>query len=402
MNIKRVCQNIMQACSSYRTSGPIIAAIGVSIVVGLAMLFSSVRRDEKMLGFIVGHVASLVESQDRPELQRLLRSASLEEGQLIVVEGSIIFGSSISVSDLDQPYRDARGFPVSDHALISGKGLMTVLPIIRENGRPIPGAKIVMITPLFNLLIWSIGMAFLVLNIGLLIGSKWADTLSEKRAKELSAESYKRLIHDLHNPIAALRMSSRLSVSPLLSDEEKREASENVPILAEQILNQVCSANENLNFENAIIRLDDVRDCVKGAADEARLASQKLSSINVITRIPTYTVIIPHDGRLLRRAISNLVKNALDACRTEVKVALERVENEITILVEDDGPGLTQEQAALYLLGRGRSTKGDRRARGLAATNHIAHAHGGRIVYRPSALGGGCFEIRLSGVNRGS
>lgn len=375
-----------------------LAVVAVSVVVGLAMIYSSIERDEKMLRFIGKHIASLVEAEDRPEIQRLLRSAVLDDqAKLFVVEDGVVFGSSASVSDLGQPYRRPKTLHLVKNGGISLEGLITTLPIHQENGSELPDAVIVMVTPLYTVLIWAIGMALLALNIGLFLGCKWADTLSEKKAKELAAEAYKRLIHDLHNPVAALRMSSRLAFSSTLSESERREASANVPVLAEQILNQVRAANQNLEFDTVVMRSEDVRDCILGAISEARLASSKLPSVSLDAVISNDPISIPHDSRLLRRAVSNLVKNALDACESKVQVAVVRTDRETVIQVDDDGPGLSQEAVALYLVGRGKSTKADRQARGLATTNHIARAHGGRIVYRPSILGGGCFEIKLQG-----
>lgn len=104
---------------------------------------------------------------------------------------------------------------------------------------------------------------------------------------------------------------------------------------------------------------------------------------------------VAHDSSLLNRAVGNLVKNAIDACKGRVQVTVKSADECTLIQVSDDGPGLSQQKAGLFLQGREKSTKGDRQAFGLAAANHIIRSHGGRIVYRPSELGGACFEIRI-------
>lgn len=440
----------------YRRGIPIIGAIVVSVAVGTLILAAEVRTDRQILSAIDAHVASLVESQDRPELQRLLKSISdTKNSGLVVIEDESIFASSRSLSELDRSYVKPKAIRLTSQSSLSIEGILTEIPIHRPNGPSQTNARMIMITPLSSILFWSFAMALLVLNVGLLLGSLFGDqlrkaighaihpvgeldeairslktlkdpnvlkptgireldhirdtilethsslvnardALAAKKAKELATEAYKRLIHDLHNPVAALRTMIKVSGLPHLSEAERAENAARIPEIAEQILNQVSAAKSNLDFESEILREEDIRSCVASAMEQARLASPRLGGVLVKSELPEEPVIVAHDAKLLSRAVGNLVKNSLDACRTQVRVAITSAQNSVTIQVADDGPGLSQEKAGLYLQGREKSTKGDRQAFGLAAANHIVRAHGGRIVYRASAeLGGACFEIRL-------
>ena len=91
----------------------------------------------------------------------------------------------------------------------------------------------------------------------------------------------------------------------------------------------------------------------------------------------------------------NLVNNAIDACRSKVKVVLEDHGSEVRIKVMDDGPGLPLDVVGAHLAGRGRSTKRDRQGLGISTVGYIVQSHGGRVVYSASPLGGACFEIRI-------
>ena len=101
---------------------------------------------------------------------------------------------------------------------------------------------------------------------------------------------------------------------------------------------------------------------------------------------------------MLRRALSNLVSNAIDACRSKIKIGVKNVDSEVMISVADDGPGLDTDQLTIFMQGRGRSTKADRDAIGLASVSHIVSSHGGRLIYKKSDLGGACFEVHLRGM----
>ena len=67
------------------------------------------------------------------------------------------------------------------------------------------------------------------------------DKLAEEKAKKMSAQAFKQLIHDLHNPVAALRTMVKVAVDNETTQETKEEAFEYLPQIADQILGQVLS-----------------------------------------------------------------------------------------------------------------------------------------------------------------
>jgi K+-sensing histidine kinase KdpD len=178
-------------------------------------------------------------------------------------------------------------------------------------------------------------------------------------------------------------------------EKSREEALRLMPITAEQILLQVTAAKSHLDLESAELKNQDIRSIVQDASLEAKYSLPSFEKMDFQTQIPNDPVLVAYDAKLIRRAIGNLVNNAFSACQEQVKVILEATQNGIQIQVHDDGPGLSQSDAGLYLQGRKKSTKGDRQAFGLSAANHIARIHGGKIIYRPSPLGGACFEIRI-------
>ncbi|MDF1821568.1 MAG: ATP-binding protein [Alcanivoracaceae bacterium] len=110
------------------------------------------------------------------------------------------------------------------------------------------------------------------------------------------------------------------------------------------------------------------------------------------------------DGTRLRQLCDNLLQNALrytdrgGLCR----VTLSSRHTQVTLVVEDSGPGLDQEALARLFDPFWRHPQASDRARhgaglGLAICQRIVHAHGGQIDAQPSPLGGVRITVELPG-----
>ncbi|WP_369182417.1 sensor histidine kinase [Streptomyces sp. Y1] len=106
-------------------------------------------------------------------------------------------------------------------------------------------------------------------------------------------------------------------------------------------------------------------------------------------------VVVHADAGLLRRAVANLLGNALahghapgEPAAVEVAVGADG-----TVTVDDAGPGIPPEQAK-SLFERFRSGAGSS-GLGLSIAAWVAHAHGGSLTVDRSARGGARFLLRL-------
>lgn len=109
-------------------------------------------------------------------------------------------------------------------------------------------------------------------------------------------------------------------------------------------------------------------------------------------------VSVDGDRRLLMQLVSNLLDNALrhTAPGTQVRVGLAKIDDAVTLVVEDDGPGVAAEHLPRLFerfsrLETSRSTAGH--GLGLALVAAIAAAHNGSVVARPAP--GFAVEVRL-------
>lgn len=221
------------------------------------------------------------------------------------------------------------------------------------------------------------------------------DQLIESRAVEKSGQLYRQLIHDLHTPVTALREFSRISSDENVSAATRKNALSKIPELAEQVLNQVGAGRANLNNTYRPMPNADLVESVSKTAERAALTASSAHSCEVIVLVPNEKVRISHDPILLERAVANLILNAAEASSTRVEVAVANYEGRPVVRVSDNGPGMKPGSVATYLLGHGRSSKGDRQALGLSGCNHIVKTHGAKLIHRRSHLGGSEFEIRF-------
>jgi len=222
------------------------------------------------------------------------------------------------------------------------------------------------------------------------------DRLAEERASAISGETLKRVIHDLHNPISALRQMANASQDQELCEEDRKEARDGVLRLGEQILTQISSVQRNLADNPTALEERDLRPLLREAVAEIVSAKGGDTKNRVRLLLPEESVISAVDGALLKRALINLVDNGIAASRSRVELALIQDDLGVKIRISDDGDGIRSEDLTIFMQGRGRSGNADRPAYGLNSANHIVKAHGGRIVYKKSELGGAEFEIRLA------
>jgi signal transduction histidine kinase len=109
---------------------------------------------------------------------------------------------------------------------------------------------------------------------------------------------------------------------------------------------------------------------------------------------------IEGDRRLLVRAIGNLLRNAQKYAAHEVALVARRADGQLEIAVEDDGPGIPEEQRErvfepFYRLDRSRDRATGGFGLGLSIAQKAVALHGGTLHVERSALGGARFVIRI-------
>jgi len=106
------------------------------------------------------------------------------------------------------------------------------------------------------------------------------------------------------------------------------------------------------------------------------------------------------DALRLRQVVDNLVVNALQHTRGDVRVALATEGGQALISVSDDGPGLSPDDAArvferFYRADESRNSATGGSGLGLAIVRTLAVAHGGAVTVDTAADSGSTFTISL-------
>jgi len=450
-------RHVNDSINPYRWIMSLVVATVVALLFSLIALNSQMESDRELLAGLSPYLTTLVESFDRPEMLRVISSVSeVKKSEVILVQEGRVLATSRGISELDLPYEK----PIATYKFFNSDFLFPSAQVVSTQVITIPGhaihnAYLHIISPLLPAIKNTMHIFLLTFVASMVIALYSArqmrkaikktlrpleqlhgeirglislnkeqeskpisireleeirktvfetkidlenanDRLAEIKAKKLNAESYKRLIHDLHNPVAALRQMTKFINDPNLNEEEKNEVSNTVSRTAEQILNQVTAARKNLDDEPLILRELDLRDCISECVQQNNIVMT--NSKKILCDFPTEKVMAAHDPALLKRALTNLIENAVEYSLSLVKISVTKLGEYISIQVSDDGPGMKEENITLFFQGRGNSNKAKRQAYGLSSTNHIVRTHGGKLIYRTSEFGGANFEIRLGAI----
>ena len=98
--------------------------------------------------------------------------------------------------------------------------------------------------------------------------------------------------------------------------------------------------------------------------------------------------------------VRNLVDNAARHADARVEVALRDGGDHVDLIVEDDGPGIPEDQRERVFerfvrLDEARSRDAGGSGLGLAIVKEIVSAHGGTVAVSTAGLGGARFVVRL-------
>lgn len=429
----------------------LVLTLAISIIFASMNLSNQISSNKKILNALSPYIMTQVEVNDRVEINRILGSITKsEDSKLVLVKNGKVFSSTDTSLELDLPFTT----PLIKLQLFGGmftKNEIIVVNILKRNNSS-EESELFLFSPLTPIIRKTLGiMAITFLTsilISILVSWRTRRTLKKalqpleqlheeirnlksnttvsstpikikeledirqtiintrgdleianekiaaQKAKELNIESYKQLIHDLHNPVAALRQMVRIQTSPDADAESKQEAFESMPAIAEGMLLQVTAAKKNLENDSNDFQEVDLRNCLKESYYQVRSAFEEQKD-KIILNLPDTPVLMKHDPAMLKRAVINLLENGLEASKNKVELSLDTSGKFTSIKVSDDGAGLSEDKVSLYLQGRGQSGKANRQAFGLSSTNHIVRTHGGKVIYRKSNLGGASFEIRL-------
>lgn len=228
--------------------------------------------------------------------------------------------------------------------------------------------------------------------------SSLADALQRERRFTADAA------HELRHPLSVLRMELDLADVATEDDARRmhlqraRDGLGRMERLVAQLL--------TLARVESLDRLDDV-----GALDAAALArevvaeaSERAAPRGINLSLHAEPAWVRASPGLLGIALRNLVDNAIvhGRPRGEVAVSVSRQDQAVELTVEDDGPGIAEEQMARvgerFLRGSGSGGSG----LGLSIAQAVMTLHDGALALSRAAAGGARLTLRLPGIDGSS
>jgi two-component system, OmpR family, osmolarity sensor histidine kinase EnvZ len=190
--------------------------------------------------------------------------------------------------------------------------------------------------------------------------------------------------HDLRTPLTRMKLQTAF-----ISD--KKIASK----LTEDINEMAKMLNEYLQFTSSSYK---EKDQLFNLSELIETIIHQYNNHNISKILPSKVYI---NGRknLLKRSINNLIDNSLKY-GNKVRIELSKKKTNVFIKIEDDGPGIPEQEyenvfKPFYKIDKGRTDSKSSVGLGLSITSDIIRSHGGNINLEKSSLNGLSVKIFL-------
>jgi signal transduction histidine kinase len=198
--------------------------------------------------------------------------------------------------------------------------------------------------------------------------------------------------HDLRTPLTSLRLRAEF-----VDDEETRTK------ILETLDEMERMTEATLAFAREEARREDTRTVELAALVESLCEDLRDLDMDVTYHGPP-SLLYPCRSVSLKRAARNLIENAV-TYGERARVTLARADQEVSIAIEDDGPGIPEADfervfAPFVRLEESRSEETGGIGLGMAIARSIVRGHGGDITLANRAEGGLRVTIRLPGVGQ--
>ena len=202
-------------------------------------------------------------------------------------------------------------------------------------------------------------------------------------------ESIFKITHEIKNPIAVCK-----GYLDMLDVNNKEHVKNYVPIIKDEINRTLVLLQDFLSLNKITIEKDilDINLLLEDVINNFKLLLKekniKLKCDNIDDEI-----FIDADYNRLLQVFINIIKNSIEATKEKgiIKIELKNLENKIKIFIHDNGEGM-DEEALNKIKQPFFTTKQNGTGLGVALSNEIIEAHGGKLEYK-SILGKGTTTI---------
>ena len=183
--------------------------------------------------------------------------------------------------------------------------------------------------------------------------------------------------HDLRTPLTRLKLQLAMLEQKDLSNKMSKDIDE-----MEKMLNDYLQFAKTQSKETSVnIDLKDLINQIKSEFDDQNLEISNIETISIKGR-----------RSALKRSLENIIQNGLTYGK-RVQVEAQKSKNLAVINIEDDGPGIPDDQyknvfKPFFRLDKSRSLNQSGVGLGLAIVEDIINSHGGNIKLGKSKFNG--------------
>ncbi len=227
------------------------------------------------------------------------------------------------------------------------------------------------------------------------------------RTEEMRSSLLSAVSHDLRTPLASITgaATSLIDHAGTFSEETRKELLESISDEAERLGRLVNNLLEMTRLDAGTIDIHrDWHSVEEIAGSTLNRLAKVLSEHPVKTSIPDSLPLVRVDDVLIEQVFANLLENAAKytPAGTEIEVAALAEGDTVAVEVRDNGPGFQDREVSRVFekFYRGKTDGARGVGLGLAISQAIVHAHGGKIEAANRPGGGAMIRFTLPGGGR--
>lgn len=201
-----------------------------------------------------------------------------------------------------------------------------------------------------------------------------------------------KLTHEIKNPLAVCK-----GYLDIIDINKQEKAEKYLNIMREEINRSLDIMYEFLEFNKIKIKKEmlDINCLVEDVYDSFNILINS-KKVKIICKTKDDEIYIQGDYERLKQVLVNLLKNSTEAIIDSGEITISAIKNDkyISIIVEDNGIGMQKEELD-RMTEMFYTTKANGTGLGVALSNEIIKAHGGKLVYTSEYNKGTKAEIRL-------
>ncbi|MDA9618966.1 ATP-binding protein, partial [Candidatus Pelagibacter bacterium] len=198
------------------------------------------------------------------------------------------------------------------------------------------------------------------------------------------AEMLSGISHDLRTPLTRLKLQLAMLKQKEISEKMSKDIDE-----MEKMLNDYLQfAKTQTQEDTVLINLNNLLNSIKNSFNNSNLFFNDSSITVELKGRPT----------ALKRSFENIIQNGL-SYGNKVYLNIQKGNKRVTIIIEDDGPGIPEDQyknvfKPFFRLDKSRSLNQSGVGLGLAIVEDIINSHGGNIQLGKSKYNG--LQVKIS------